>query len=73
MAIQRMLDREALYSSTAGSAGTHAFDNHMHCAGVPGLERGSNHWETAPLNLASRCGSVGLLFRPGSVQWRRVP
>ena len=44
---------------------THSFDNHPHRAGVPRLEHGSNHGEPAPLTLASRCGSVGPLLRPG--------
>ena len=35
---------------------------------MPRLERGSNHGEpTLLLTLASRCGSVGLLFRLGGV------
>ena len=44
---------------------THTFDNRSHRAGVPRLERGSNHGVPTPLTSASRCGSVGLLFRLG--------
>ena len=50
---------------------THTFDNHMHRAGVPRLERGPNHGGPAPLTLASRCGLCGSALSPGRVYARR--
>ena len=52
---------------------THTFDNHSHRAGVSRLERGSNHGESTPLTLASRCGSVGPLLRPRECTTTPVP
>ena len=52
---------------------THTFGNHTHRAGVPRLERGSNHGELTPLTLASRCGNVGPLLPPRGVYEAPVP
>ena len=52
---------------------THTFDNHSHRAGVPRLELCSNHGEPTLLTLASRCGSVGPLLRPGECTTTPVP
>ena len=41
---------------------SHTFDNRMHRAEVPRLERCSNHGEPTPLTLVSRCGGLFCLF-----------
>ena len=44
---------------------TRTFDNHTHRAGIPSLERSSNHRGPTPLTLASRCVRSG---RPGECE-----